>query len=171
MPPEAELAITKVANEVWDVADPEKTGYLNMKQTQTLLDAWQQIDGNPPLSIQQFTRFWRDFDVNCDDRISKEEFTKFVKLCILDTYEQSTVIETVNAAWDKYDINKSGFLERDEVLPLVDDILDHNNYSKASRQENLDEFFEAVDTNEDGIISKQEFAVYFKEMLSEQSDE
>jgi Ca2+-binding EF-hand superfamily protein len=64
----------------------------------------------------------------------------------------------------KYDINRSGFLEKREVLRLVDDILMEKNQPPATVAQ-FNRFFAEYDINNDGVLSKFELVSFVKKFL------
>lgn len=82
--------------------------------------------GLPPCSTQQFNRFFAEFDINCDECISKSEMARFFKMFTdipSSQHGQDDVVETVNNIWLRYDTDRSGTLDRRETLRFVNDFL------------------------------------------------
>ena len=73
-------------------------------------------------TINQFNRFFAEFDVNKDGFISKSEMARFVRQYI-EPPEYDPVDDMVAKIFEKYDKNKSGTLSRTETLKLLNDYL------------------------------------------------
>lgn len=71
----------------------------------------------------------------------------------------------VNAAFDQADKDKSGFVERNELKAVFDEISNQFKAPKATEEE-VDKQLKRLDTNKDGKISKAEFSVLVKEILT-----
>lgn len=77
----------------------------------------------------------------------------------------SKLFETiVAAAFNEADKDKSGFVERNELKQVFDEISTQFKAPKATDAE-IDKQLKRLDTNKDGKISKTEFSVLVKEIL------
>lgn len=65
----------------------------------------------------------------------------------------------------KYDMNRSGSLDRRETLRLLNDILDNKGKPPANMNV-VDRFFAEYDANGDGTISRHELHTFVKEFLA-----
>lgn len=74
--------------------------------------------------MASFNRFFNELDVNGDDVLTRQEMSKFIANFYKPLADNDAVIhEMVQTIFTKYDINRSGYLEKRETLRLVDDIL------------------------------------------------
>jgi Ca2+-binding EF-hand superfamily protein len=72
-----------------------------------------------------FNRFFNEFDYNGDGVLSKKEITRFVKkfLNIPGATEEDDISNLIQKAWYKYDVDRSGYLDKRETLRFLNDIL------------------------------------------------
>jgi Ca2+-binding EF-hand superfamily protein len=81
--------------------------------------------------MASFNRFFNQIDINGDDVISRPEMAGFIvnfyKPQALTTNDTGMINDMVQTIFAKYDVNRSGYLEKREVLRLVDDILMEKN--------------------------------------------
>ena len=69
------------------------------------------------------------------------------------------VIDKVNEIFQKYDVDRSGVLEKRECLNVVNDILTQKDLPRASIAQ-FNRYFAEVDTNGDGILSREEMTKF-----------
>lgn len=68
--------------------------------------------------------------------------------------------------FEKYDVDHSNYIERDEAKKLILDILKKHGVSKINvTDEKLDTYFKAADLNGDGKISLEEAEIFFRDHL------
>jgi Ca2+-binding EF-hand superfamily protein len=72
--------------------------------------------------MPQFSRFFEEFDVNGDGVLSKIEMARFVKLFLKEDKDRM-IEDVVKNLFLKFDVDRSGFLEKRETLKLLDEIL------------------------------------------------
>ena len=94
---------------------------------------------------------------------------KFCKNFISDSQEvvqqaPAPVEGLVMSIFGKYDINNSGFLEKKEVLRLLNDLLANKGQPPATYAE-FNKFFMSHDDNGDGVLSKNEVARFVRKFL------
>lgn len=70
----------------------------------------------------------------------------------------------VQKVFAKYDTDRSGFLEKREVLKLLDDILLSQGRQKTTWTQ-FNNFFEQFDSNGDGVISMSECARFVRSFM------
>ena len=82
--------------------------------------------GRPKTSWNQFNNFFARYDDNGDGVISKGECYNFVSEFLNQGQTRGTqdsIFDLVQKIFAKYDTDRSGFLEKREVLKLLDEIL------------------------------------------------
>lgn len=79
----------------------------------------------------------------------------------------SVVKNVITQAFNDYDLDGSGFLERPEVRRFVDDSCKEVKIPTVSEQ-HLDKIINAVDQDRDGKISFTEFTTLVQGMLEKQ---
>lgn len=68
--------------------------------------------------------------------------------------------------FEKYDVDNSSFIEREEAKKLISDILKKHKLSKINvSEEVIDKYFKVADLNGDGKISLDEAEVFFRDHL------
>lgn len=67
--------------------------------------------------------------------------------------------------FNKYDANRNGCLERRESLELLNEILANRGQLPANQQQ-FNRFFNDIDLNNDGVISKFEMSKFVKNFLN-----
>ena len=73
---------------------------------------------------------------------------------------EKLVTQFMNSMWDTYDVNKSGFLEKDQAQVFLKDIFQECTGDIDGIEitdEDLDMLFEDIDLDSSGKISKDEF--------------
>lgn len=79
--------------------------------------------------------------------------------------ETDQITDLVNKIWNQYDTDRSGFLDKQETLNLLDDVVSAQGKKQTSMEEFV-RFFDEFDVNGDGVISKRECAVFIKQLLA-----
>lgn len=62
--------------------------------------------------------------------------------------------QAIDAIFNKYDKDKSGTLEGDEIFSLINDAFKSLGRSRQVKNEEVSQFIKAIDKNGDGRISK-----------------
>ena len=72
------------------------------------------LKDQPPATVAQFNYFFNEFDTNSDGVLSRGEIAKFTRKFI--KYQEviplSEINSTVDKIWVKYDLDRSGSLNR-----------------------------------------------------------
>ena len=84
------------------------------------------------------------------------------KVSIVDVDEVEQIVHKLFA---KYDKDRSGYLDKPEVLKLLDDILEHKGRPKTTWNQFV-KFFDEYDDNGDGVISKGECYTFVDRFLN-----
>jgi Ca2+-binding EF-hand superfamily protein len=110
---------------IFNKYDKDKSGYLEKIEVINMLNEILLNQGRQKTTISQFNRFFAEFDDNGDGVISRGECYNFVKRFLggpvvtkLDPIEQ-----LVLKIFSKYDKDRSGYLDKPEVLKMLDEIL------------------------------------------------
>ena len=72
--------IAELVQKAWYKYDRDRSGFLDKRETLRFLDDFLAQRGLPPCSTQQFNTFFAEFDINCDEVISKSEMARFFKM-------------------------------------------------------------------------------------------
>lgn len=76
--------------------------------------------------------------------------------------EWNAVIE---ALWDQFDSDQSGFLDKDEMLPLAQQALREIGYTEEIDQETCDQFFSDIDKDGNGKVDKGELLKFIQKFI------
>ena len=72
------------------------------------------------------------------------------------------VRKAVEEIYKQYDTDKSGFLEGEEVVKVINDVFFCLGQKKQVNHEDIKRVMQAIDTNQDGKISKDELYLVVK---------
>jgi Ca2+-binding EF-hand superfamily protein len=75
------------------------------------------------------------------------------------------ISSTVDKIWVKYDLDRSGFLNRRETLKFLNDFLVTKGQPPATIAK-FNQFFREIDLNSDGYVSRSEMAQFIKGYLT-----
>ena len=81
----------------------------------------------------------------------------------------SEIEDIVRKAFEIYDADKSGYLERDEIKKLLDDACGELGADEIT-EEQLDAVIQTVDANNDGKFSFEELNMIIGPILRQNSD-
>jgi Ca2+-binding EF-hand superfamily protein len=82
------------------------------------------------------------------------------------SYNQEQLVQAVDAVFTKYDTDKSGTLDSNEVFNLINDALKHMKSTRQVTQQEVAQFIAAVDNSGDKKIQKSELYEIFKKVLA-----
>ena len=102
--------------------------------------------------------------MNGDGLVQKNEMARFVKM-FLNEDKEKLISELVTKIFQKYDTNKSGFLEKRETLQLLDEFLANQGHPPTSIPQ-FNRFYAEFDLNGDGLISMIEMAKFVKKYIN-----
>ena len=74
--------------------------------------------------------------------------------------------QAIDAIFTKYDVDKSGTLEGNEIFCLINDAFKSLGRSREVKQEEVNQFIKAIDKNGDQKISKPELFEILKKLIS-----
>jgi Ca2+-binding EF-hand superfamily protein len=72
------------------------------------------------------------------------------------SYSDQQLRDAVDAVFNQFDADKSGYLDSNEVANLINAAFTHMKAGKKVSQDDVDQFIKAVDTSGDGKIQKPE---------------
>lgn len=83
---------------------------------------------------------------------------------------QDKIDEIALNIFNKYDKDKSGYLDKSETLKMLDDILINQGRPKTTISQ-FNRFFADYDKNGDGVISRKEVTAFVKKFLGVPEDD
>ena len=88
-------------------------------------------------------------------------------VCLKDLINNNTkkFTEITSSSFDKYDKDKSGYIEYSELKEVINDMAKQFNLATNVDEDLVKKAFESLDTNKDGKLSKEEFTQLTKEKL------
>jgi Ca2+-binding EF-hand superfamily protein len=89
---------------------------------------------------------------------------RFVKLYLNPSNMQDKITDYVNRIFQKFDVNRNGYLDKRECLALLDEVALNQGQDKVTIPQFI-RFFAEYDINHDGYISKKECARFVKKLL------
>lgn len=128
--PKSHNTVDLLVDKIFDKFDKDRSGVLEPRECLKLTDEILKNQGRPPTTWSQFKQFFDDFDTNGDGVISRKECAGFVREFLAASLKPSVatrgrdpIEQLVNKLFAKFDRDRSGFLEKNEVLKLLDEIL------------------------------------------------
>ena len=76
--------------------------------------------------------------------------------------EEQAIQGVIDQIWDKYDVDKSGALDKDETKKFVQDTLGNLGSGDDFSDDAFDEVFKTFDKDNSGTIEKTEMVVFIK---------
>lgn len=73
--------------------------------------------------------------------------------------------QAIDAIFNKYDTDKSGTLESNEIFNLISDAFKSLGRNREVSQEEVNQFIAAIDKNGDGKIAKPELFEILKQLI------
>jgi Ca2+-binding EF-hand superfamily protein len=74
--------------------------------------------------------------------------------------------QAIEAIFAKYDADKSGTLEGNEIFSLINDAFKSLGRQRQVKEEEVNQFIKAIDKNGDSKISKHELFEILKKLIS-----
>ena len=97
-------------HKIFQEFDTDRSGYLDKRETLTLLNTILREQGEPNSSVSEFNRFYAEYDINGDGLLSKDEIARFVKEYLDEPVtgprpvklrdETDQIIDLVNKIWN-----------------------------------------------------------------------
>ena len=145
-----------MALKVFNKYDKDGSGFLDKREALTMLDEILISHGKQKSTMSQFNRFFAEIDDNGDGVLSRNECTRFVRRFLGVGAPVTDPIETlVYKIFAKYDKDRNGYLDKPEVLKMLDEILINQGRPKTTMAQ-FNRFFAEFDDNGDNVISKNE---------------
>jgi Ca2+-binding EF-hand superfamily protein len=82
-------------------------------------------------------------------------------------YTEDQLRQAVDAVFNQFDADKSGFLDSNEVMALINTALQHMKANRQASQKEVNDLVAAVDKNGDGKIAKPELFEIFKRVANQ----
>jgi Ca2+-binding EF-hand superfamily protein len=82
-------------------------------------------------------------------------------------YTDDQLRQAVDAVFNQFDADKSGFLDSNEVMALINTALQHMKANRQASQKEVNDLVSAVDKNGDGKIAKPELFEIFKRVANQ----
>ncbi|XP_035516183.1 Kv channel-interacting protein 2-like isoform X5 [Morone saxatilis] len=98
------------------------------------------------------------FDTNNNGSVSFEDFVMSMSIIL-----RGSVTDKLNWAFNLYDLNKDGCITREEMTDIMHSIYDmmgkytYPNMKDSAPKEHVDNFFQKMDKNNDGVVTIEEF--------------
>ena len=74
--------------------------------------------------------------------------------------------QAIDAIFNKYDTDKSGTLEQNEIFALINDAFKSLGRNREVTAQEVNQFINAIDKNGDGKIAKPELFEILKKLIS-----
>jgi Ca2+-binding EF-hand superfamily protein len=82
------------------------------------------------------------------------------------SYSEEQLRQAVDAVFNQFDADKSGLLDANEVLALINTALQHMKANRQATQKEVNDLIAAVDKSGDGKIAKPELLEIFKRVAN-----
>uniref|UniRef100_A0A8C2E5I6 Kv channel-interacting protein 4 n=1 Tax=Cyprinus carpio TaxID=7962 RepID=A0A8C2E5I6_CYPCA len=98
------------------------------------------------------------FDTDHNDSVSFEDFVMGLSILL-----RGTVQEKLNWAFNLYDINKDGYITKEEMFDIIKSIYDmmgkctYPMLKEETPRQHVEIFFQKMDKNRDGVVTIDEF--------------
>lgn len=154
----ARMAIVNKAKEKFIELDADKSGALEKGEIVNLIEwvcshYYEKTEDEKKAFVESLMN---KIDVNKDGKIDLQEFSELFA-------EMLEKVEAVAAATKKFhqlDVNGSGYLEKDELVPLLEKWASKN----SGGTDLLQDLMQSLDVNKDGKVDLAEFAEMFSKL-------
>ncbi|CAN9499450.1 unnamed protein product [Ophioblennius macclurei] len=169
-PPPLHLAEVTASQflDIWKHFDADGNGYIEGKELENFLRELERArggTGNPqnPTSRENMKEFMQKFDKNKDGRIEMSELAQILPteenflLCFRQFVRSSSEFME---AWRRYDTDRSGYIEANELKGFLSDLLQkaNRNYDDEKLLEYTQTILRMFDLNGDGKLGLSEMA-------------
>ena len=79
--------------------------------------------------------------------------------------EEAEWLDVVENLWNEYDQDNSGFLDREEMVPLAQAALAQIGFNQQLDPAVIDAFFQEIDSDGNGKIDKSELQKFMKSLI------
>lgn len=166
------------AKRIFDKYDTDKSGYLEEAEViKVLEETYAKIGIKREINPSEVKSYIRTLDKNSDGRVSNEEFTalmidnlKKVRASmphttggnyVVGSYQKPPLakpeIEKAREIFDRYDKDKSGFLEENEIPEVLKETFKVLDVQKEVTEADVKRYMRTFDRNWDKKISFEEF--------------
>lgn len=170
-PPHLHLAEVTASQflDIWKHFDADGNGYIEGKELESFFRELEiarrgaGVDPTNPTFREKMKEFMQKFDKNKDGRIEMSELAQILPteenflLCFRQFVSSSAEFM---AAWRRYDTDRSGYIEANELKGFLSDLLQKANrhYDDEKLQEYTHTILKMFDTNGDGKLGLSEMA-------------
>ncbi|CAJ1057502.1 calbindin 2a [Xyrichtys novacula] len=178
-PPHLHLAEVTASQflDIWKHFDTDGNGYIEGKELENFFRELEMarrgagVDPSNPTFRENMKEFMQKFDKNKDGRIEMSELAQILPteenflLCFRQFVSSSAEFM---AAWRRYDTDRSGYIEANELKGFLSDLLQKANrhYDDQKLQEYTQTILRMFDLNGDGKLGLSEMARVSSWMLS-----
>uniref|UniRef100_A0A8D0AXF5 Calbindin 2a n=1 Tax=Sander lucioperca TaxID=283035 RepID=A0A8D0AXF5_SANLU len=170
-PPHLHLAEVTASQflDIWKHFDADGNGYIEGKELENFFRELEMarrgagVDPSNPIFREKMKEFMQKFDKNKDGRIEMSELAQILPteenflLCFREFVSSSAEFM---AAWRRYDTDRSGYIEANELKGFLSDLLKKANrhYDDQKLQEYTQTILRMFDLNGDGKLGLSEMA-------------
>uniref|UniRef100_A0AAQ4P4F8 Calbindin 2a n=1 Tax=Gasterosteus aculeatus aculeatus TaxID=481459 RepID=A0AAQ4P4F8_GASAC len=170
-PPHLHLAEVTASQflDIWKHFDSDGNGYIEGKELENFFKELETarrgagVDPTNPIFREKMKEFMQNFDKNKDGRIEMSELAQILPteenflLCFREFVSSSAEFM---AAWRRYDTDRSGYIEANELKGFLSDLLQKANrhYDDKKLQEYTQTILRMFDLNGDGKLGLSEMA-------------
>uniref|UniRef100_A0A669B286 Calbindin 2a n=1 Tax=Oreochromis niloticus TaxID=8128 RepID=A0A669B286_ORENI len=170
-PPHLHLAEVTASQflDIWKHFDSDGNGYIEGKELENFFKELEMarrgagVDPSNPTFREKMKEFMQKFDKNKDGRIEMSELAQILPteenflLCFRQFVSSSAEFM---AAWRRYDTDRSGYIEANELKGFLSDLLEKANrhYDEQKLQEYTQTILKMFDLNGDGKLGLSEMA-------------
>lgn len=170
-PPHLHLAEVTASQflDIWKHFDSDGNGYIEGKELENFFKELEMarrgagVDPTNPTFREKMKEFMQKFDKNKDGRIEMSELAQILPteenflLCFRQFVSSSAEFM---AAWRRYDTDRSGYIEANELKGFLSDLLEKANrhYDEQKLQEYTQTILRMFDLNGDGKLGLSEMA-------------
>uniref|UniRef100_A0A3Q4BV28 EF-hand domain-containing protein n=1 Tax=Mola mola TaxID=94237 RepID=A0A3Q4BV28_MOLML len=155
--------------DIWKHFDTDGNGYIEGKELENFFRELEMarrgagVDPSNPTFREKMKEFMQKFDKNKDGRIEMSELAQILPteenflLCFRQFVSSSAEFM---AAWRRYDTDRSGYIEANELKGFLSDLLEKANrhYDEQKLQEYTQTILRMFDLNGDGKLGLSEMA-------------